>query len=125
MVKYYTDSLDVVFMALADSTRRAILAKLADGESTMSELAEPFDMSLPAVSKHVRILENAGLLTREKQGRIFLCTLDAAPMQEAAEWLTRYRAFWEQQFDALDAYLRRTQKKETKDGSSDKESDHT
>jgi len=114
MVKYYTDVLDFTFMALADPTRRSILSMLAENDRTMTELAEPFDMSLPAVSKHVRILENAGLVVREKQGRIFRCSLDAGPMEEAANWLTRYKAFWEEQFDALEIYLKETQSKKKK-----------
>jgi len=99
------ETLDAVFAALADPTRRAILARLIVGESTVTELAKPFEMSLPAVSKHLRILEKAGLLKRQKSGRIHRIALVALPMQEAAEWLTNYRAFWTERFDTLAALL--------------------
>ena len=112
MVKYYTDSLDTIFMALADSTRRAILTRLSEGDSTVTELAAPFDISLPAISKHLGILENAGLITREKEGRINRCRLLAEPMQEAAAWIDNYRTFWEQQFNALEKYLNESKGKE-------------
>ena len=112
MVKYYTDTLDVTFMALADPTRRAILTRLTENEHTVSELAEPFDISLPAVSKHLRILENAGLILREKQGRVHNFQLDAGPMQDAASWIEKYRIFWEKQFDSLEKYLQKTKNKE-------------
>ncbi len=112
MVKYYTDTLDVTFMALADPTRRAILMRLTDNEHTVSELAHPFDISLPAVSKHLRILENAGLILREKQGRVHRFQLDAGPMKDAASWIEKYRIFWEKQFDSLEQYLEKTKKKE-------------
>ncbi len=105
MVKYHSDPLNAVFSALADPTRRAILARLALGESTVSELAEPFDMSLPAVSKHLKVLEGAGLLTRARQGRVHRCQLDGRPMREAADWIEHYRAFWDGRLDALAAYL--------------------
>jgi len=100
-----TNSLDATFAALSDSTRRAILARLSCGESTVKSLAEPFDMSLPAVSKHLRVLESAGLLRREIDGRIHRCRLDAEPMKTAAAWIDHYRAFWETQFDALAKFL--------------------
>ena len=112
MVKYYTDTLDVTFMALSDPTRRAILMRLSENEYCVSELAEPFDISLPAVSKHLRILENAGLILREKQGRVHNFQLDAGPMQDAASWIEKYRIFWEKQFDSLEQYLEKTKKKE-------------
>jgi len=112
MVKYYTDTLDVTFMALADPTRRAILMRLTDNEHTVSELAHPFDISLPAVSKHLRVLENAGLILREKQGRVHRFHLDAGPMKDAASWIEKYRIFWEKQFDSLEQYLEKTKKKE-------------
>ena len=108
MVKYRSDLLSDVFSALADPTRRAILARLALGETTVGELAEPFDMSLPAVSKHLGVLESAGLLEREKDGRLRRCQLNAGPMKDAADWIARYRAFWEGRFDALARYLERT-----------------
>jgi DNA-binding transcriptional ArsR family regulator len=100
--------LDATFGALADPTRRAILARLAQGEATVSELAEPFAVSLPAVSKHLRVLESAGLLKREIDGRVHHCRLAAEPMKRAAGWIARYRIFWENQFDALAKYLEST-----------------
>ena len=105
MVKHHTDPLSAVFSALADPTRRAILARLALGESTVSELAAPFDMSLPAVSKHLKVLEGAGLLARARQGRVHRCQIDGRTMREAADWIEHYRAFWDGQLDALTAYL--------------------
>ena len=105
MVKYNTSSLNTIFAALADPTRRAILDQLTYGEASVTELAEPFKMSLPAVSKHLRVLEQAGLLTRQKEGRVHHCRLAAEPLRDAAEWLVRYRHFWEEQFDSLAEYL--------------------
>ena len=87
--------LDSVFSALADPTRRAIVDRLAEGDSTVTELAQPFDMSLPAVSKHLKYLERAGLLVREVDGRVHHCRLRADPLQEAAQWMNKYRHFWE------------------------------
>lgn len=114
MVNYQTAAsrLDATFAALADPTRRAILARLARGESSIVRLAEPFSMSLPAILKHVRVLEGAGLLAREKQGRVNHCRLLAEPMRDAAEWVARYRRFWEDQFDSLARYLEITQSEE-------------
>jgi DNA-binding transcriptional ArsR family regulator len=109
MVKYKSEPLDSVFSALADPTRRAILARLATGHSSVGDLAEPFDISLPAVSRHLRVLRNAGLITRHKDGRVRLCTLEAAPLQAASDWIETYRQFWEGQFDSLAEYLERTQ----------------
>ncbi len=105
MVKYQTEALDAVFSALGDPTRRAILARLALGETSVGELAAPHAMSLPAVSKHLRVLEAAGLVRREKQGRVIRCRLEAAPLEAAADWITEYRRFWEAQLDALADYL--------------------
>jgi DNA-binding transcriptional ArsR family regulator len=112
MVNYSSDSLTPVFSALADPTRRAILERLARRESCVTELAEPFDVSLPAISKHLRILENAGLLAREKEGRIYHCRLSVEPLKTAADWIERHRVFWEQQFDALSDYLNESMEKE-------------
>lgn len=112
MVKYHQSSLDLTFAALADPTRRAIVARLAEGESCVTELATPFDMSLPAISKHLRILENAGLIARKKRGRVHHFRLVARPMKDAIEWMARYRYFWEKQFEALSAYLNESQKVE-------------
>jgi DNA-binding transcriptional ArsR family regulator len=112
MVNYSTAPLDATFGALADPTRRAILARLAQGEAMITELAEPFRVSLPAISKHVRVLEAAGLLEREIYGRVHRCRLAAGPMKNAAAWIERYRSFWESQFDALAKYLESTVRKE-------------
>jgi len=97
--------LDLTFGALADPTRRAILARLARGEATVGELARPFAVSRPAISKHLRILERAGLVQRARDGRISRCELDAKPMRKAAEWVEHYRRFWEQQLDSLQRYV--------------------
>jgi DNA-binding transcriptional ArsR family regulator len=114
MVKYLQDALDATFSALSDATRRGILARLASGESSVSELAAPYEMSLPAVSKHLRVLESAGLVERHKDGRVQRCRLIAEPLKDGAEWIERYRLFWEQQFDALALYLEESQIKEGK-----------
>jgi DNA-binding transcriptional ArsR family regulator len=102
---YRYSTLDATFAALADPTRRAILARLTGGDRTISDLASRFDMSLPAVSKHVRVLERAGLARVRQEGRVRRTTLVAAPMRQAAAWIERYRQFWEFQFDQLTAYL--------------------
>lgn len=114
MVKYYTHDLDVTFMALADATRRQILTTLLSGDRTVTEIARPFDMSLPAITKHLNILENAGLLVREKQGRSRICRLRAGPMKEATEWLEKYSSFWNRQLDALDNFLNEDNQSEEK-----------
>jgi DNA-binding transcriptional ArsR family regulator len=105
MVNQNITTLDKTFGALADPTRRAILSRLTQGTATVTELAEPFAMSLPAVSKHLTVLEKAGLLTRRRQGRIHYLTLNAAPLKEAAHWITLYEQFWEGQLDALANFL--------------------
>jgi DNA-binding transcriptional ArsR family regulator len=105
MVNYNDGRLDAVFSALSDPTRRGILAALAGGGRPVTSLAQPFDMSLPGFMKHLRILEDAGLLEREKEGRVVNCMLAAGPMREAVEWLERYKAFWEERLDALARYL--------------------
>lgn len=97
--------LDATFGALADPTRRAILAQLALGTATVGELAAPFDVSRPAISKHLRVLERAGLVNRAKDGRLSRCGLDASPMKRAAEWVGLYRGFWETQLEALSRYF--------------------
>ena len=104
--------LDLTFAALADPTRRAILARLADGDSTVGDLARPFEISRPAISKHLRVLERAGLVRRAKDGRLSRCGLDASPMREAADWVEQYRQFWERQLDALARYLEEEKEKE-------------
>jgi DNA-binding transcriptional ArsR family regulator len=111
-----TDRLSATFSALADPTRRAILARLASGEASVSELAEPFDMSLPAVSKHLKVLERAGLIARGREAQWRPCRLKAAPLKDATDWLERYRRFWEQSFDRLDDYLREFKAKEKRHG---------
>lgn len=100
-----SERLDLVFGALADSTRREILARLAEGESTVGQLAAPFDVSRPAISKHLRVLERAGLVQRSPDGRVSRCRLDAGPMRDAAEWVGFYRRYWENQLEALARYL--------------------
>ena len=112
------DQLSATYAALADPTRRAILSRLATGEASVTELAEPFEMSLPAVSKHLKVLERAGLIARGRKAQWRPCRLEAAPLKDAADWLEEYRRFWEESFDRLDEYLRELQTKETeeKDG---------
>ena len=107
-----TDTLDRTFAALADPTRRAILARLVAGEVSVTELAEPFAMSLPAVSKHLKVLERAGLIARSREAQWRPCRLEAGPLKDAADWLEHYRRFWEQSFDRLDDYLGELQGKE-------------
>lgn len=99
------DALSTTFAALADPTRRAILARLAKGESTVTELAEPFDMSLPAITKHLKVLERAGLVSRSRDAQRRPCKLEAAPLREATDWIAAYAAFWEESFDRLEGYL--------------------
>ena len=110
------DHLSTTFAALGDPTRRAILARLASGEASVTELGKPFEMSLPAISKHLKVLENAGLIARGRDAQWRPCRLAPAPLKDAAEWLEKYRRFWEESFDRLDDYLRELQKKEKKDG---------
>jgi len=105
MVQYEDIDLDRVFAALADGTRRQVLVALGQGPSSVSALAQPHGMSLTGFMKHLRVLEAAGLVQREKSGRVVRCDLNAAPLQEAAVWLSRYRQFWSERFDALGAYL--------------------
>ncbi len=108
------DYLSNTFAALADPTRRAILARLASGEASVTELAEPFEMSMPAVSKHLKVLERAGLIARGREAQWRPCRLDAAPLKDVAGWIEHYRRFWDQSFDRLDAYLMELKKKEKK-----------
>jgi DNA-binding transcriptional ArsR family regulator len=107
-----TDHLSSTFAALADPTRRAILARLALGETSVSELAEPFAMSLPAVSKHLKVLERAGLITRGRDAQMRPCKIEAKALKEADDWLEEYRRLWEQRLDRLDGYLRTLQVEE-------------
>jgi DNA-binding transcriptional ArsR family regulator len=111
---HHADPLSATFAALADPTRRAILARLAEGETSVSELAEPFEMSMPAVSKHLKVLERAGLIARGRDAQWRPCRLEGARLREIAQWLDAYREFWEQSFDRLDDYLRQVQDKERK-----------
>ncbi|MGI8479666.1 MAG: ArsR/SmtB family transcription factor [Gaiellaceae bacterium] len=111
-----TQQLNITFAALADPTRRAILARLASGEATVTELAEPFAVSLPAISKHLKVLERAGLIMRGRDAQRRPCRLRAAPLGDAAEWLGDYRQFWEESFGRLDEYLQVLQEREEKDG---------
>src|SRR6187455_692889 len=103
-----SDQLSATFAALADPTRRAILSRLISGEASVTELAEPFDMSLPAVTKHLKVLQRAGLVSQGREAQWRPCRLEAAPMREAVEWMESYRRHWEQRFDRLDEYLRET-----------------
>ena len=107
-----TDPLSTTFAALADPTRRAILARLVTGEATVTELAAPFDMSMPAVSKHLRVLERAGLVARGREAQWRPRKLNVAPLKEANGWLERYRRLWEQRFDQLDEYLNESREQE-------------
>ena len=103
------DELSVTFAALADPTRRAILARLAQGEATVLELAEPFQLSLPAVSKHLKVLQKAGLVSQGRRAQWRPCRLEPARLKDASDWIERYRAIWEERFGRLDAYLRQLQ----------------
>ncbi|GGM15573.1 ArsR/SmtB family transcription factor [Dactylosporangium sucinum] len=108
------DRLSEVFGALADPTRRAILARLAEGEATVNQLAEPFPVSLQAISKHLKVLERAGLITRGKEAQWRPCRLDAAPLRDVAGWVATYERFWEERYDRLGDYLQRLQKEATR-----------
>jgi DNA-binding transcriptional ArsR family regulator len=107
-----TDRLSVTFAALADPTRRAILARLAQGEATVTELAEPFDLSLPAISKHLKVLQHAGLVTQVRRAQWRPCRIEPAPLREIATWMEEYRQFWDESWDRLDVYLQEMQAKE-------------
>ena len=109
-----TDQLSLTFAALADPTRRAILARLVSGQCSVTELAEPFDMSLPGVSKHLRVLERAGLIARSRDAQFRRCHIDAAPLKEVVDWAEHYRALWEGRLDRLDTYLEGLQSKKEK-----------
>lgn len=110
------DHLTTTFAALADPTRRAILARLASGETSVTELAAPFEMSMPAISKHLKVLERAGLIARSREAQFRPCRLEAGPLKDAADWVEQYRRFWEQSFDRLDDYLHELKSKEKKHG---------
>jgi len=104
--------LDLTFAALANSTRRKILARLAEGEATVNELAEPFKMSLPAISKHIKVLERAGLIIQGQKAQYRPCTIDVAPLKEVSDWTQQYRHIWEERFDKMDNYLNQLQNEE-------------
>jgi DNA-binding transcriptional ArsR family regulator len=116
------DHISSTFAALADPTRRAILARLALGETSVTELAAPFEMSMPAISRHLKVLERAGLIARGREAQWRPCKLKAEPLKRAADWLDEYRRFWEQSFDRLDEYLQELQAKEKKSGRNKKQS---
>lgn len=99
------NKLDLTFAALANSTRRAILARLAQGEATVNELAEPFDMSLPAISKHIKVLEKAGLIVQGQKAQYRPCKIDASPLKDVSDWTQQYRHIWEERFDQMDNYI--------------------
>ena len=107
-----TDRLSTIFAALADPTRRAILARLAEGDATVTELAEPFEISLPAISRHLKVLEQAGLITRSRSAQWRSSSLRPEPLREAVQWMERYRQFWDVNFDRLDAHLARITKEQ-------------
>jgi DNA-binding transcriptional ArsR family regulator len=110
------DPLSATFAALADPTRRAILARLVSGEASVTELAAPFDMSMPAISKHLKVLERAGLIARGREAQWRPCRLEAGRLKDVADWVEHYRRFWEESFDRLDDYLRELKHKEKKHG---------
>jgi DNA-binding transcriptional ArsR family regulator len=115
------DHLSVTLSALADPTRRAILARLSRGETSVTELAAPFDMSLPAVSKHLKVLEHAGLIARSREAQWRPCRLEAGPLRDIAAWLDHYRSFWEEKFDRLDGYLQQLQEGNGNDSGNDRQ----
>ena len=106
------DKLSQTFAALANSTRRAILARLVEGEATVNELAEPFNMSLPAISKHIRVLEHAGLITQGQKAQYRPCTIDVTPLEEISKWTEQYRHIWDASFDRMDDYINQLNNKE-------------
>jgi DNA-binding transcriptional ArsR family regulator len=114
MVNINADQLDLIFSALSDSTRRAMLQRLAGGEMSVMQLASPFDISKPAITKHLKVLEKAGLLQRQIIGRIHLCRLAPKPLSDVAEWIAFYENFWNQKFDSLDNYFNRSSSKKRK-----------
>jgi len=110
-----TDQLSITFGALADPTRRAILSRLSTGEASVTELAKPFNLSLPGISKHLKVLQRAGLVRQTRKAQWRLCRLDGARLKEAADWVGEYRQFWDESFERLDEYLATVQKEETHD----------
>ena len=118
-----TDQLSTIFSALADPTRRAILARLAEGDATVLELAEPFSISLPAISRHLKVLEHAGLITRSRSAQWVSSSLRAEPLREVTAWMEHYRQFWDTSFDRLDAHLRRIQQAQRDSDKKDRNND--
>lgn len=116
------DPLSATFAALADPTRRAILARLAAGQASVMEVAEPFQMSLPAISKHLKVLERAGLVARSRDAQWRPCKLEARPLKDVADWVSHYRQFWSESFDRLDEFLERIQKREKRHAGRKRES---
>jgi DNA-binding transcriptional ArsR family regulator len=119
-----SDHLSATFAALADPTRRAILARLVAGDASVTELAEPFEMSMPAISKHLKVLEHAGLIARSREAQWRPCRLEPGPLKNVADWVEDYRSFWEQSFDRLDDYLHELKKQELKKQKLKKEKKH-
>ena len=115
MIRRDDDRLSQIFGALANSTRRAILARLAEGEATVNELAEPFDMSLPAISKHIKVLERAGLITQGQKAQYRPCTIDVTPLKEVTKWTEQYRHIWEASFERMDEFISQLNNKEISD----------
>jgi DNA-binding transcriptional ArsR family regulator len=115
MTRSDNDNLDQIFAALANSTRRAILVRLANGEANVSELAEPFNMSLPAISKHIKVLERAGLIIKGQEAQYRPCTIDVTPLQEISKWTEQYRHIWEARFDHMENYINQLSNKEKND----------
>ena len=116
MTQAEEDFLDKAFAALADPTRRAILARLAEGEAGVTELAEPFQMSLPAVSKHLKVLERAGLMTRSREAQWRYCRLEPAPLKKVADWVGEYKRFWDESYERLDEYLEELKRRTEQEG---------
>ncbi len=116
-----TDQLSATFSALADPTRRAILARLSAGEASVTELAEPFELSLPAISKHLKVLERAGLIARSRHAQWRPCRLEPAPLKEVDDWVERYRSLWEERFNRLDEYLQQMKREQHRNGHEDTE----
>jgi DNA-binding transcriptional ArsR family regulator len=112
MTRSEDDRLSQIFAALANSTRRAILARLAEGEATVNELAEPFELSLPAISKHIKVLERAGLIIQGQQAQYRPCTIDVTPLEEVSRWTEQYRHIWEARFDQMDDYIHQLKNRE-------------
>ncbi len=115
MIRSDEDQLSLTFAALANATRRAIITRLAQGEATVNELAKPFNMSLPAISKHIKVLERAGLIVQGQKAQYRPCTIEVAPLKEVSNWTDQYRHIWEERFDKMDNYIQQLQTKENKD----------